>query len=576
MSDKLKDNNEKSNGKSRVDFSKFFVDPKGFFEQNSSLPENKLIALLGLCVREKSLRHAILLLSRFVIQDYFKELKVEIKNVYLTILCLDKHEKGCFAGKKLTDFLLKEDDQQNPLFRLDVMEFVSKLLESSDNGAESDESMFTLAIRFYCRHGETAKAQELFSRTTKSGVKPHNRTFIPLIQTCTELSQLVAWHITANKAQTPSIEFYECYFEKLLSFLTCVENSQTENAKQVFVKEFNLYRQHYCYLTPTLKKIFVRHLRYRADIRVNSDGLIYAKGEMPFHKLGVYDLSYSDKLAYAMLLKNYRENDDDENYEDSLREGRYLAVLDDFEKHFQDHNVTWDVVIDGANVALYNNNPEFGYDLIVEVAKYFITRDKKVLIILHQSRDPYLQYRNLETPARDPSRRVNLEVPPNCRFRDSYGQKSQIVRDYQNFLSKNKKTVHVVYTPVHYNDDIFWLYAALTRDTDVVTNDMMDDHVFRLHSSNTSNLNKRPDMKVWRERHQIQFAFNHYNLTIKPPAKYSKMICLDETRELIHAPIYDPVINSEHYVENQHLVSEWCSFDYSENFLGKKFNQKPA
>jgi hypothetical protein len=68
---------------------------------------------------------------------------------------------------------------------------------------------------------------------------------------------------------------------------------------------------------------------------------------------------------------------------------------------------------------------------------------------------------------------------------------------------KHQKLLYV--TPAKCNDDLFWMYAAMIFNTDVVTNDEMRDHHFKM-------LRPRWFMR-WKERHQVRFKFGKFDKT---------------------------------------------------------------
>lgn len=149
-----------------------------------------------------------------------------------------------------------------------------------------------------------------------------------------------------------------------------------------------------------------------------------------------------------------------------------------------------DIVIDGANVgyyrSVYTDAPQsVDYRQIDSVVNHFLRRKKRVLLFLHQ--------RHFEEPL----------LPPYAK---------DIVQKW------NKEQV-LYRTPFGFNDDWFWMHAALWsgRDTLVISNDEMRDHHFQMLAHRY--------FLHWKERHQIHFERGEDNrLIFHHPLCYSRRI----------------------------------------------------
>ncbi|CAL9039831.1 proteinaceous RNase P 2 [Musa acuminata AAA Group] len=171
-----------------------------------------------------------------------------------------------------------------------------------------------------------------------------------------------------------------------------------------------------------------------------------------------------------------------------------------FQDWLDDHD-NYDAIVDGANVALYQQNfADGGFSLsqleavVGELSKRF--ENKWPLVILH-------------------SRRVQalMENPHNRQLLVTW---------------KSKGALYT--TPSGSNDDWYWLYAAVRLGCWLVTNDEMRDHIFELLG--------RSFFPKWKERHQVRYNFFKGNLTLVMPPPYSTIIQECETGSW-HVPLDD-------------------------------------
>jgi hypothetical protein len=109
------------------------------------------------------------------------------------------------------------------------------------------------------------------------------------------------------------------------------------------------------------------------------------------------------------------------------------------------------------------------YKQIDWVVQHFTKRNKKVLLVLHE-------------------RHFSRDLMP-----DKYRP-----------LQERWETEKILYkTPRGMNDDWFWLHAAYTYKSLVVTNDEMRDHHFQMLAPRT--------FLRWKQRHHIHFNFGDWN-----------------------------------------------------------------
>eukprot|EP00899_Mesostigma_viride_P022293 jgi/Mesvir1/3248/Mv16389-RA.3 len=128
-------------------------------------------------------------------------------------------------------------------------------------------------------------------------------------------------------------------------------------------------------------------------------------------------------------------------------------------------NGPFDVIVDGANVAMYGQNFEegfFSFTQLHEVVQSLRRRGHRPLVVLH----------NRRTTGPLAEREDNAEI-----------------------LARLRRETCLYCTPDKSNDDWYWIYAAVVGNGFLVSNDLMRDHLCQM-------LAPRYFLK-WRERHQV-------------------------------------------------------------------------
>ncbi|KAK8938995.1 Proteinaceous RNase P 2 [Platanthera zijinensis] len=166
-----------------------------------------------------------------------------------------------------------------------------------------------------------------------------------------------------------------------------------------------------------------------------------------------------------------------------------------------DNHGSYEVVIDGANVAFYQQNfADGGFNLsqldVVVGELQQRSQGKWPLIILHSKRH-----------------RVLMDNPANRHILERWSAAGALYT-----------------TPSGSNDDWYWLYAAVKLKGLLVTNDEMRDHIFELLG--------RSFFPKWKERHQVKYSFNKGQLVLAMPPPYSVVIQESE-RGSWHVPLDD-------------------------------------
>uniref|UniRef100_A0ACD5Z766 Uncharacterized protein n=1 Tax=Avena sativa TaxID=4498 RepID=A0ACD5Z766_AVESA len=142
----------------------------------------------------------------------------------------------------------------------------------------------------------------------------------------------------------------------------------------------------------------------------------------------------------------------------------------------------FDAVIDAANVGLYNSKA-FSFSQVNSVVNGIqrITKSKKLpLIVLHRSR-------------------VNggpAKLPQNQKLLEGW---------------RNAGALYP--TPPGSNDDWYWLYAAVSCRSLLITNDEMRDHLFQLLGTSF--------FPRWKEKHQVRLTYSGRGPTFHLPPPYS-------------------------------------------------------
>ncbi|KAF2291827.1 hypothetical protein GH714_035756 [Hevea brasiliensis] len=155
-----------------------------------------------------------------------------------------------------------------------------------------------------------------------------------------------------------------------------------------------------------------------------------------------------------------------------------------FQEWLQQHG-PFDAVVDGANLGLANQKTFSFYQLNTVVGKLHQMSPLKrlPLIILHRSRVT-------GGPAQNPRNK--------------------------NLLEFWKKSGALYATPAGSNDDWYWLYAAVSCNCLLVTNDEMRDHLFQLLGTSF--------FPRWKEKHQVRVSVSTSGLAVNMPPPYSIVI----------------------------------------------------
>ncbi|KAE9445888.1 hypothetical protein C3L33_22207, partial [Rhododendron williamsianum] len=155
-----------------------------------------------------------------------------------------------------------------------------------------------------------------------------------------------------------------------------------------------------------------------------------------------------------------------------------------FQEWLQQHG-PFDAVVDGANVGLVNQRDFnfFQLNSIVRQLQRMSPSKRLPLVVLHKSRVT-------GGPA---------QYDKNKKLLESWNKSGALYA-----------------TPRGSNDDWYWLFAAVSCNCLLVTNDEMRDHLFQLLGTNF--------FPRWKEKHQVRLATSNGRPELRMPPPYSIVI----------------------------------------------------
>ncbi|XP_024526419.1 proteinaceous RNase P 1, chloroplastic/mitochondrial [Selaginella moellendorffii] len=193
------------------------------------------------------------------------------------------------------------------------------------------------------------------------------------------------------------------------------------------------------------------------------------------HKMAAVDLNAEETNRFAENLAAL-----------ACEKERDANSFKEFQEWMAEHG-PFDAIVDGANVALFNQNFSAGgfsfSQLNSVVTELSNQHGKSPLVILHKRRVT-------GGPAASP-------------------QSQELLKQWT--------AANALYTAATgSNDDWYWLYAAVTCKCLLVSNDEMRDHLFQMLGNDL--------FPRWKERHQARFGFSNSNPFFDMPPPYSTVI----------------------------------------------------
>lgn len=334
-----------------------------------------------------------------------------------------------------------------------------------------EESGYTAVIKSFCQCENYQKGFEILEDMIRNKkIKPHIRTFLPFFGGKITFE---FYNNVLNYIVNPQPYLTEC--EPLLP--TCeLFSSMIQSVSHFQNFDYTPLVRWISTFYETLDENLAKSFASSSLIEKSCATTISDKGicQSCHNQLKLCDITKEETEAMLQVLKQNFKN-----------KGTIIRFL---------QGKQYDVVIDGANVAMYNNSP-FNLQKLEKISKYFSDRGKKVLIILH------------------------------------------IVRKRKRNTSLEKfDGVDVFYSHKDENDDLFWLYAALSMKALLVTDDQMCDHLFKMFSKIGSHVYLK-----WVRANVVNF---HFAQNVSPdrwleltfPQKYSDRLQVDKGSGYAHIP----------------------------------------
>lgn len=309
---------------------------------------------------------------------------------------------------------------------------------------------YTALLAAFCKVGNASVSVELFQELEKYSLEPTEREYVSMLSLCT---------------LTDDDRFYE-YLHSMLEDVLVPGRDTWDVVRQWFTSS----SREKCY-------------RILEDT-ISASGHLEQFG----HQLQSVELSEADRAQLIEQIDNcFKVTSNIEGRDlTSHRHNKAKIISDKWEQYKAwiggdtavvpqcDAADSYNILIDGANVGFYQQNfanatGHVDYLQIDAMIKHCQNMGRKPLVILH-------------------CRHLFPDVlPPNA---------VPVVDDW-----KKQKLLYI--TPAKCNDDLFWMYAAMIFNIDVVTNDEMRDHHFKM-------LSPRWFMR-WKERHQVRFKFGKFD-----------------------------------------------------------------
>lgn len=356
----------------------------------------------------------------------------------------------------------------------------------------SGEMAYTAQARLAACHADGGQAFDFLEKMIVAKIPAKLRMFTPSLVCFATLGQVEGAFKIEEMIRTQGLDLSEYEFRLILE---ACSKSGTYNQLSRLLTTIGEERTH-------LEDSTVKHIENffgseRSKDVFKEDGPLNGKQMWMQRYIEVESDGYSD-FAGGKVAPIDLEAADWDKFLQGVREmavGKERNTLfDDYLKWIDEHG-PYDIIVDGANVAMHGQNFQgsfFRFQQINSIMELLEREfpERRALVIIHIGRLH-------SAPARDP-RAKNL------------------IADLQ---TKNQ----LYATPVGSNDDWYWLHAAIRakQSSLVVSNDECRDHLFQL-------LTPKYFLK-WKERHMVRFSFQKSHrgglqATIKLPAAYTPCI----------------------------------------------------
>ncbi|KAF2291951.1 hypothetical protein GH714_042293 [Hevea brasiliensis] len=322
------------------------------------------------------------------------------------------------------------------------------------------------ALFGFCKKGMADRAYEVDAHMAESGVMPEELELSALLKLSADVKRadkvyemLHRLRATVRQVTDSTVGIIEDWFKSEDASKIGEQNWDTSKVREGIVMGGGGWHG----------QGWLGSGRWRAvRTQIDEKGVCHSCGE----KLVCIDIDPGETENFATSLSNLA----------CQREVKSNFVQ--FQEWLQQHG-PFDAVVDGANLGLINQKTFSFYQLNTVAGKLRqMSPSKRLpLIVLHTSRVT-------GGPARNPNNRK--------------------------FLEFWKKSGALYATPVGSNDDWYWLYAAVTCNCLLVTNDEMRDHLFQLLGTSF--------FPRWKEKHQVRLSVSRSGLTLHMPPPYSTVV----------------------------------------------------
>ncbi len=346
------------------------------------------------------------------------------------------------------------------------MEISQRVLDFAIQNKLVTEQIYTGAIRAYCMKDQADLAIHLVRQMIETEVHPHVRSFVPIFSLKLGTDQFVevlSYLRLTNLTPTPDL------FALMLGVLT----------DSSLLPDLINWSNQSCNHVPVVPQDG-SVLLGATEITINDRGICSGCN----NRLVTVDLAPTQR---ALMLEAVFDSD---GPEPSI--ARWLKTR------------SYDVVIDGANVAHYNNSPFDLRKVINMINKINQNWDLKILLVF-----------------------------AGCRKK----QTRKLPR---------WKNVDVFYTKINTNDDLSWLYAGLYFPKIwCITNDQMRDHVYYKFTEVVG----RDTIDLWMERNIVGFGFDiqkvkgrvNVRMGLDLPLDWSIRPQVGNGVKNVHIPLHDDV-----------------------------------
>ncbi len=359
------------------------------------------------------------------------------------------------------------------------------------------ESAYTALIRCCALHNRHADALQLYYEMTSQNIAPRIRSLSSLLQIlaeqgdtshCEEIFTALSerYELIATEKEYASMLQVHLYGKNEESFTTHFSAMMDDLLVISYPETMDILQQWFSTCSPPYT---ITHSL------VSKEGILEVNQE----KLLSVDLEDSTREGLLKQLELFAVNRDgkfkpNNKTRDLVKESSSLSQSQpsqahrrDDDKHSESRLYAWesykqwlearqqtrsssgadaadalgfDVIVDGANVGYYKQNyanapKHVAYEQIDHMLQLLMDSHRRPLLILH-------------------SRHLSVDMVPSAQIQAMIGRWQQAGMLYT--------------TPRGFNDDWFWMYAAIKYKCQVVTNDDMRDHHFQLFSPRWSQI----------------------------------------------------------------------------------------